>query len=180
MAETVVRPAVIPWYAEKASFPPDVLHLIYDLLVQEDILPDLVPENSITEQEFVEFVNGPALLSIFMDLETGRYAGIAWITNVEEGDRIKKGCAAVAFFKRFQKPPLTQVFGQICLGHWFCIQDFDMVYVITPASNKAAIRYVMRLGFHYRATLPKWMSRRGVLVDARIGMMTRDEYNSRE
>src|SRR6267142_6224442 len=166
--DLIVQPAVIPWYAEKASFPPDMIHLLYERLVEEDILPDLTPERATTEEEFEEFVNGPALLSIFLDLNSGRCAGLAWITNVEEGDLIKKGTAGVAFFKDFQKPRITELFGHICLGHWFFIQGFNIVYVVTPASNTAAIRYVLRLGFKYRATLPNFMSRRGVLTDARI------------
>lgn len=176
----IVQPAVIPWYAEKASFPPDVISLLYQRLAQEDVLADLSPERHTTESEFEEFVNGPALLSIFLDLKSGRYAGLAWITNVEEGDLVKKGCASVAFFKEWQKPKITEVFGRICLGHWFHIQQFDLVYVLTPADNTAAIRYVMRLGFKYRATLPNFTSRRGVRMDARIATMSRDEFHSRE
>lgn len=171
-----VRPAVIPYYLEKHTLPENILGLIYRRLASEDILSDLVPESDLSEQEFVQFANGPALLNLFLDLESGRYAGLAWITDIEEGRLIKKGCASVAFFKDWWKPRVTEQFGKICLSQWFEALDFNIVYGMTPTSNVAAMRYSRRIGFQYEALLPKFTSRRGVVVDAAICVIRKDRF----
>src|SRR4051812_32315919 len=98
VAETF-KPVVIPFSAEKENLPKDLLPKIYRRLVSDDILPDLVPECDLSEEDFIEFVNGPALLSLFLDAEKQQFAGLAWITNVEHGDLIRKAVASVAFFR---------------------------------------------------------------------------------
>lgn len=174
------RPVVIPYYAEKHNFTADLLPGIYGKLRADNILPDLIPEGDISEQEFIEFVNGPALLSLFLDLESQRFAGLAWITQIEEGPIVKKGCASVAFFREWWKPNVTNVFGRLCLDQWFSVQEFNLVYAMTPAANVKAVRYTERLGFTYRANLPGFTSYRGELCDGRIAMITKDEFHAKE
>lgn len=180
MSATVEKfsPVVIPYFAEKERLPADILSKIYQRLVSDDILPDLVPENVITEQEFIDFVSGAALLSLFLDVATNQFAGLAWITQVEEGQFIKKGCASVAFFRNYWKPRQTRIFGRIVLGHWFNLLGFNAVYAMTPASNILAVRYSQRVGFRYLATLPGFTSRRGEITAGRIAYLTRDEFNA--
>jgi hypothetical protein len=176
--ETDFHPIVLPYSLERGNLPDDILHRLYLRLEQDGILVDLVPESKMTEEDFVEFVNGPALLSIFLDAGTGQFAGLAWITQIEHGDFIQKGCAGVAFFKDYRDPVKTRMFGRIVLGHWFNILGMNIVYAMTPASNKAAIRYSQGVGFRYLATLPGFTSRRGAITDGRIAYMTREEFNS--
>ena len=176
---STIQPAVIPYFVEKSNLPAGTISGIYRRLVAEDILADLVPEQSISEDDFIEFVNGPALLSLFLDLESKRFCGIAWLTDIQEGDLVSKGCAAVAFFREWWKPEVTKAFGEMVLGQWFNILGMDIVYVMTPKSNRLAARYCRRMGIQYRAELPNFVSRRGEVTNALLGMITRDEFNQR-
>lgn len=176
-----VEAIVIPYSREKDSLPKDLPALLYRRLVDEDLLADLVPEYGISEKEFVDFVTSPSVaFFVFLDAAHAHYAGLAWVSNIEQGDWVTKGAASVCFFKEYRQPKITRRFGWILLGQLFNVWGFSVLYGLTPASNKAAARYTSGLGFTYRATLPQFTSRRGELNDARICTITRDEFNSME
>src|SRR5690349_5736786 len=102
-------PHVIPYYVEAASLPKTLLPALYQQLVKDDILADLIPEHAIGEEEFIRFVTNDALLHLFLDVASSEFAGLAWLANVEEGDRVKKGCVSVAFFRRWWKPRESRI-----------------------------------------------------------------------
>lgn len=174
---TIAKPAVFPYFAEKATFPPDILNLIYRKLAAQDLLADLVHEKHISEDEFVEFVDKETLAYLLMDLSTKEYVGIGWVTQTEESDQIKKGFAAFAFFREFHTMALTSIFGKMALSHWFNLLNYDIIWGLTPATNKAAKRYCERIGLKYVASLPNFTSRRGQITDGLICMITRDQFN---
>ncbi len=177
LEKAVCRPAVFPYFAEKDSWPPDTLAGIYRKLVEQDILPDLVHEKGISEEEFVKFVSEDTLSYIFLDLETNQIAGIGWFDAVEEGDCLKKARSAVAFFREYWIPQVTETFGKMLLSHAFNVLEIDTVFGMTPASNKLVQKYCKRIGFRYVATIPDFCCRRGELTDALVCVMTRDEFN---
>ncbi len=177
LEKAVCRPAVFPYFAEKDSWPPDTLAGIYRKLVEQDILPDLVHEKGISEEEFVKFVSEDTLSYIFLDLETNQIAGIAWYDMIEEGDCISKARGSFAFFREFWHPGITEAFGNLFLSHGFGMLNYDVIYGATPASNKLAVRFCRKLGFTYYHAIPNFCSRRGELTDALVCVMTRDEFN---
>ncbi len=173
------KPSVFPYFAERESWPPDTLNLIYRKLVAEDILPDLVHEKGISEEDFVRFVDEDTLPYLFVDLTTNQIAGIAWYDAVEEGDCLRKARGSFAFFKEYWHPTVTEAFGLMFLSHGFNVLGYDVIYGITPASNKLAKRYCERIGMVYQSTIPNFTSRRGELTDSMICTMTREQFNAR-
>jgi hypothetical protein len=178
--EQQIVPAVIPYYREKANFPPNVLNLIYRKLCAENLDRLLFHNRSITEDEFVRFADTEALTSIFLDEGNGRYAGIAWLTNIEDCDSLKKGLGAFAFFKEYWRSDITQVFGEICLSQWFVAVGLTMVFGITPKPNRMAQQYCKRLGFTYlKESVPGFLSFNGETVDACVCTLTKSDFEQR-
>lgn len=168
--------AVIPYFKERENFPPGVLSGIYRKFVEQGIDQQLLHNGGVGEEEFVRFADEEALTYIFLDLQ-GKYAGIAWLTNVEETDTLRKGLGAFAFFKEYWHPSVTHVYGTMCLSQWFNILDFSLIYGITPAPNRPARRYCKRLGFEYSARIPGFVSYKGETVDAMVATLTRERFN---
>ena len=179
LTKATCRPAVFPLFHERESFPEDTLNLIYHRLVSEDLLADLCHDRNVTEEEFVKFVGEETLAYILIDLSTNQIAGIGWFDDIEESDYLKKARSAVAFFKEYQLPRVTEAFGKMLLSHAFNVLECSTVWGMTPASNVLVQRFCRRIGFRYVATIPNFCSRRGEVTDALICVMTREEFNAK-
>lgn len=174
------QPVTIPWFMEQERLPKDLPRLLYRRLADEDLLADLIHEKPITEDEFVEFVVGPdTFFYVFLDVANGRYAGLAWLTDLVSTDCFSKACGAFAFFRDYWDPRATRIFGDQFLGQAFNIAGVDVVWGMTPKSNRLATRYSKRMGFRYEATLSNMTCRRGEVTDAMICVQTRSEFNGR-
>ena len=174
------QPAVIPYFKEGDSFPPNTLNLIYRKIVRQDLAKDLFHDRpDTTEEEFVEFLEKETLTSIFMDLN-GHVAGLAWIDRIEPTEKVKRGCASVVVFREYWKPRVSTEFGRIFLGQAFNILDFDLIYGVTPEPNRLSRNYIARLGFQHVATVPGFCSYHGERVNARISILTKEQFNSKE
>jgi len=176
LEKAVCRPAVFPWFAEKEQWPPDTLNLVYQRLVSEDILADLCHDRHVTEEEFVKFV-GDALSYLLVDQATNQIAGIGWFDDIEESDCVKKARSAIAFFKNYWHPKVTEQFGLLLLSHAFGVLEIDVVYGMTPASNILVQKFCKRVGFEYVARIPNFCSRRGELADALVCTMDVNRFN---
>lgn len=173
-------PTVIPYYKERENFPPNVLNLIYRKLCAENLDRLLFHNKSVTEEEFVKFATDDALTSIFLDQGNGRIAGIAWLTNIEDCESLRKGIGSFAFLKDYWHPPITQVFGDICMSQWFTVVGLTLVYGITPKPNRMAQQYCKRLGFTYLpCDIPGFVSFNGETVDARVCTLTKTDFEKR-
>jgi len=170
--------AVVPYYKERQSFPPGLLNGIYRKLCAEGVDRELMHNGLIEEEEFVRFADEEALTSIFLDLR-GQCAGLAWLTNIEETETMKKALGAFAFFKEYWHPAVTSEFGTICLSQWFNTLEFDMIYGITPVPNRPARQFCKRLGFEYSARIPNFVSYKGKTADAMVATLTREQFNQR-
>lgn len=170
--------SVVPYYKERDSFPPNVLALLYRKMVAQGIDKELLHNGSMLEEDFVRFAD-EQLTSIFLDL-TGKYVGLAWLTNVEETDTLLKGLGAFVFFREYWKPEITEHVGNICLSHWFNALGFSLIYGITPTKNRAAQRYCKRIGFEYSAKIPGFVTYDGETCDAIIATMTNRQFNQKD
>lgn len=160
-------------------FPPNILNLLYRKLVAQGLDRELLHGHAMMEEEFVELVSGEALTSIFVDLG-GHFAGLAWLTNIEETETLKKGIGAFAFFREYWNPRITEQFGRMCLSQWFNVVGMDLVYGITPAPNRLARRFCQRVGFSYTAEIPEFVSYKGKTVGARIGTLSKQKFNEKD
>lgn len=165
--QTILKPAVLPYFLDRESFPEDLPQLIYRKLNQQDILPDLFHERILTQEEFVKLAQD-SLFYVFMNLETSEYVGIAWLTDVNIQGMPKKAAGNIAFFAEYQVPEVTEIFGKMVLDHWFNIVGLELVYGLTPKSNLPAQQYARRLGMKYQCSLPGFTSRRGEISDGMI------------
>lgn len=175
LENTPVRPAVIPYYKERDSFPPNVLNLIYRKMVAQGLGREALHGHSVTEEGFVEHMDA-GLTSIFLDLN-GSFAGIAWLANVDEGETLRKAEASVMMFREYWQPQVSKAFGLICLSQFFNVLEMDMVYGITPVPNRLSRLFTTRLGFKQKAILPGFVSYKGQTVDAIYSAITRVEFN---
>lgn len=173
--KAVCKPAVFPYFTDKD---PEVLALIYRRLASQDLLADLLHERVCSEEEFVKYVDEQTLCYLMMDLNSKEYVGIAWVAQTEQGECLKKGCGSFAFFREFHDMHLTTVYGQMVLSHWLNLLEYDVIWGLTPSTNRAAKRYCERVGLKYKATLPNFTSRRGEICDALICSITREELNA--
>lgn len=179
--ELEVSPVVIPYFKEREHLPADILGRIYRRLVAED-LHRLLLHNTpdLSEEQFVQFAGEEALTSLFLDQRSGRFAGLAWLTNWEECETITKAIGSFCFFKDFWKNDITEAFGTIFLSQCFNVLQLGLMYGITPAPNRTAIRYCKRLGFEYlESPIPNFVSFYGRTVDAMVCTMTRERFNER-
>lgn len=173
-----VIPLVIPLYKERDWFPKDVMNLIFRKMVAQGLEKESIHGNpNIKEDAFVEFMEN-SITHIFVDQGLGKYAGMAWLTNVEESETVKKAEASVMVFKEYWIPQVTKAFGDIFLGQCFSILGFDLLYGITPKPNRLSRLYTTRLGFRQVATIPDFVSCHGQTVDAIISVIRREEFNA--
>lgn len=173
-----VIPYVIPLYKERDWFPKNVMNLIFQKMKVQGLEKETIHGNpKITEEDFAEHMEN-SITHIFVDQANGKYAGMAWLTNVEESETIKKAEASVMFFKEYWIPQVTQAFGQIFLGQVFSILEFDVLYGITPKPNRLSRLYTTRLGFKQVATIPSFVSYHGRTVDAIVSVIRREEFNA--
>lgn len=180
LTEQAIRPMVVPYYAEKANLPANILQILCRKMANQGLDREVLHNQVMMEAALVEFLEKEALTSIFVDMN-GRFAGLAWLTNVEKCDTLSKGLGAFCFFREFWIPSVTRAYGEILLGHWFNILEMDLIYGITPVPNRLAQRYCRRLGFRYTpCPIPGFVSYHNETVDAVVCTMTRNEFNSRE
>ena len=173
--------AVVPYWIEKQQFDADILRKIYRRIVDEELDVEVFHDEPLSEDQFVEFIDsGEIMASIFVHLEAGRIAGLAWLDKVEETTAVKRAAASVVVFRDFWDTTTSIEFGRIFLGHTFNVLGLDVVYGITPEPNRLSRLYIARLGFEHKATLPGFCSYKGQATDARISMITKDQFNSKE
>lgn len=177
LEKTICKPAVLPYFVEKETFPPDTMQLVYQKFAAQGILPDLFHERVLSETEFLSFIEKKALAFLLLDLESGQYAGIGWLADIEETERFKRGAAGFGFFREYWNPRVTEQFGKIALGQWFNVLGLDLIFGLTPQGNIMARRFSERLGFTYHATIPNFTCRRGRMDAAMICTLSKSDFN---
>ena len=169
-----------PWHPNRDLFPENTLEKIYHHLHMDNIYRELVHERELPKDEFLAFVTGypETVLMIFVDMETGKYPGIGWITDIARTDTILRGVGAFAFFREFWGSKLPKECGVRACENWFNDMGFDLIYGLTPKPNRVARRYCTSLGYRYIAHLPDFTCYHGETVDGLICMLTKEEWNA--
>lgn len=173
-----LKPAVLPFFVEPESYPEDLFAIIYARLKAEDLLADVFYEGVPTVEQFEQLLRHDSLTYLFMDIDTAGYAGVAWLSLVEDGP-IKRACANIVFFRQYHVPAITSAFGTMLLSQLFNLVGLDIVWALTPHTNVLSCRYCARLGMDQVATLPGWTTHRGVPCDGTVFMMTKADFNRR-
>lgn len=177
---TIIRPAVIPYYKERDQFPPDLLRQLYRKMCAQGLDREVWHDRAMTEDEVVQYLDKDVLTSIWLDIASGQYVGFSYASNIEHTDTLQKCLVSVCVFKEYQDRRLTIPFGQIYLSQLFNVLGMTTVCQVTPEPNRMARLYCAQLGFKQVATIPQFLSYHGETVDAILGLMTRDEFNSKE
>jgi hypothetical protein len=169
--------AVIPYALNKDLFPQDFLSDAYHDLLRDGVLDEVLHEQPMTEGQFVEFLGGnDALLSVFVDVATNKYMGVAWISELAETPTLVRGWGAFAFFRKYWDPSLTGMLGRLFLEQVFEFYQLDLLMGLTPKPNRLARAYCSRLGLRYVANVPGFTTYHGKTVDALICMMTKEDW----
>lgn len=161
----------------RALFPDDFYERMYLKLKEEDLLEEMLHEHKETSlQDFLDFVNN-SIITIFANPAKNVYYGMAWLAEPAETATLRRAWGGFVFLRDFWDPRITLPLGMQCLAEWFRSGLVDLVVGITPAPNRAAQRYSIRLGFKYTAQLPNFTTYRGQTVDAMICQMSRSEFD---
>lgn len=180
LTPTANKIVAYPWHPNQDLFPENTLEKIYHHLHMDGIYRELIHERELSKEEFLAFVTGypETVLMIFVDMETGKYPGIGWITDIARTDTILRGVGAFAFFREFWDSKLPKECGVRACENWFNDMGFDLIYGLTPKPNRMARRFCSSLGFRYIADLPNFTCYHGKTVDGLICMLTKEEFNA--
>lgn len=180
-----VKECVFPYQLNKTLLPSDILPRIYDDLVAEDLLRELLHEQRMEKAAFVDFLESIPL-SIFVDLQENRYVGLAWMADMSETETHHRAFGAYCFFKRYWDMKTSLLYGRICVAQWFNPQLFglpfrgiDLLLGMTPKPNRLSRIWSTRLGLKYVAVLPGFTSYHGKPADGMICQVTREDFNKK-
>jgi len=168
-------------------FPEDILERFYDDLEAqscEDIggttlLRELLHENPMTKNEFVDFLN-TCVLCIFVDQPQNKYAGFGWVTDVVQTETHLRGFGAFVFHREYWNQQDSLEYGKIFVWQLFNCFGFDQLWAITPEPNRLSRLWSTRLGFKYLpVSLPGFTTYHGERCDAKVCFCNRDEFNAK-
>lgn len=82
----------------------------------------------------------------------------------------------------YRHPVLTTQIAQGVLHHLFEIRQFQLVYGITPITNRLALRFFLRLGFRHRVRLPGGTiaPQTGQPLDAMMTLIPRADWRAQQ
>jgi RimJ/RimL family protein N-acetyltransferase len=102
--------------------------------------------------------------------------GLVWANSIKTvGDR-KIGEVGMAFLKPWQRDGIPQECADMGLEHLFQNESLDAVFGTTPAPNRAAVRFAIKLGFDKIGIAPFFVRYDGVAVDAVLSVLTKDKF----
>lgn len=180
------REAVVPYRINKDLLPSDLLPRIYDDLQAQNLLPELLHEEHMEKDAFVQFLEKDVMLSVFIDLHENRYTGLGWLTDIAQTSTHLRAFGAYCFLRGYWDMKTSLIYGKLLVSQWFNPELFgipyprlDLLCGLTPRPNRLSRLWSTRIGMKYVAVLPGFTTYHGERVDAMICQMTRDEFNTK-
>lgn len=102
--------------------------------------------------------------------------GLGWVFESVTMDKYVKCETGMVFFKRQSDPRDNLKFGQMMLRMFFERYPVDVIFGVTPAPNKLALRYAKKLGFGLTEPVPYYCSYHGELVPGVISYMSKEDW----
>ena len=173
---------LLPYVAGACAFSEKILAELFDRIHEEDLWPIVFHEDpGLTLARFYDFFsNGKALLQILVTMDNDKLVGIAglsWLADIAVvGGAMTRGFGSFMFFRKYQTPAFTTIFGDLILKFWFTALNMDTICGITPEPNRAARNYVQRLGFTEVGRIPNYTTFDGKVVDGWVNAMTKEQY----
>lgn len=170
---------LVPYHPEVGVYREDTLVHLYTRLKTDGLFDTVFHENPrLTLASFINlFTQQTTLLQIVGKVEDeaiGDIIGLAWLSDVRKCDgMLTRGIASFVAFKEYQRPRYTDPAGDLVLDFWFEQLDIDVVVGMTPVANRAALRYIRRLGFLECGRIPGFTTLHGEPCDAVISYMSR-------
>jgi len=181
-----VKEVVIPYFLNKDLLPAGVLGNIYEALVAEGSLGEVLHEKENSKDDFISYVEKFTLPSVFANVEENRIDGIAWLSDIAITDTHTKASGSYCFLKQAWDTKRSLHYGKICVAQWFFPEQFgisypplDSLWGLTPKSNRLARRFATRLGMKYVANLPGFTCHHGKRVDALVCNIEREEFRAK-
>lgn len=156
----------------------DALDFAFNRFRTEGLLPWIFPDREIGIYEFLTLFRNPATntLGAFQEnQETLKWdlCGMLWVVDNAKMDSFKRIGVGHGFFRGFTDPAFLVRFAHLGLEWVFSELGVDMVYGITPQSNRAATLFSRKVGFSVSDPIPGMASWMGSMAPGVVSSMTR-------
>jgi len=170
-----ILPQIDIMHISRADELADQLIHLFELTVDYDLLGQVFYEGDVLTQ--YDFAQAISTGELFIAVMNGTTVGYAWL-NLFFG-----GSAGVNFCLF---PPVwgkqSLIIGKDFIREVFAMEDAvrggpwrHSLFGLTPSTNKLALRFLRRVGFKDQGVIPSGARVHGMLVDAVITTITRDE-----
>jgi hypothetical protein len=182
------KEAVFPWNAvNQKLFPEDMLGMIYDDLRSQscadiggtDLLREILHESDMNREEFIDFLENCILL-IFVDLESNRYVGFGYVTDITRTETHLRGFGGYCFHRKHWNIKESLIYGKLFVAQLFNYFGFDQLWGLSPVSNRQSRLWLTRLGCKYLdCKLPGFTTYHGKRDDTMVCYVNKDEFNKK-
>lgn len=105
--------------------------------------------------------------------------GYCYVMGIGGRDGARKATFGFTFFKEYWGRPELRDLVTLGLAYWMKELKIDVLHGITLRDNFLARNFARKFGFSEVATIPKFLYRQGELTDARVVMLSREEFEPR-
>lgn len=165
-----------------------LLAAFYLQLDAQGLLPVIWSQGVPPLEEFLAWHRDPKHVWISCYLrptwDVTKLVGFGWLeTILNTGATLKAECS-IAFLKEHQRHGLPEQFATRMLNYVFDDlvmgeRHIDVLYATSPKPNRAAIRFVQRLGFDYVGELPLFCTYAGKPSSSVLSALTRERWQER-
>ena len=176
---------LVPYTPELPETNSDVNLLnAYGRIKQEGLSDIVFHDNpNITLGDYVSWFNLPNVLPQFIfkvkdDMTAEDMVGMIWLSDVMKCETIARGSGSFIYFRRYMDGHTPEKLAKLVFQYWFEALNMDIVTGTTPMLNKAAIKYIRKIGMQEVGIMPQFANYKGRVSDALMSCMTRDIYDN--
>jgi hypothetical protein len=129
--------------------------------------------------QFVAFFEALKTMQVCCEVTEGGKlipCGYTWVSNPRGADGARTALCAMCFFAGASLRRSARDLARLALAYAFCDLKIDVLHGIQVVDNYPARNFALRLGFHEVGVVPKYHYINGSLIDARIVMLTAEEF----
>ena len=164
------------------TLPDHFLRLLVQEFKAEKTFDQVFFEGAVkTADEFVQLMQNPSNVPVFL-FRGKECLGCAWLNGSAGNMAFAHFC-----FKKHAWGKWTLHMGRMLMDYWFSFPGedeplFEFIFGLMPGFNKAATKYVERLGWKYLGSVPKMMKceYRADRASAEIYYISRFDYVEKE
>jgi len=110
--------------------------------------------------------------------EPEEMVGLIWLSQIEHCGDVRRGGASFVVFREFQDGKTPMAVARLGLKYWFDCLGMDVITGATPTHNKAACKFVKRVGMKEVGCIPKYANYITGASDVMITYMNRGMWEN--